>query len=99
MRNTPDNPVPWQQVWLDRYPCAVRTRVPYPRAPLSALRETAARRFPDRPACTLYGRATTYAELDDRARRLAASLARLGARPGRHVGLLLPNVPEYLIAL
>ncbi len=90
---------PWQQVWLDGYRCDVPTCVPYPRAPLSALLERAARQFPDRTACTLYGRGITYAELDDRARRLATSLARLGAGPGRHVGLLLPNVPEYLIAL
>ena len=60
---------------------------------------TAARRFPDRPACTLYGRPTTYARLDDQARRLARSLIELGAGPGRHVGLLLPNIPEYLVAL
>jgi long-chain acyl-CoA synthetase len=61
--------------------------------------EHAARRFPDRTACTLYGLPTTYAALDDRARRLASSLIRMGAGPGKHIGLLLPNVPEYLIAL
>src|SRR5262245_20100196 len=105
MTHQPENapvrpaPVPWQQVWLDRYPCDVPTTVPYPRAPLSVLLETAARRFPDRLACTLYGRGTTYVEVNDRARRLASSLARLGAGPGRHVGLLLPNIPEYLVAL
>jgi long-chain acyl-CoA synthetase len=91
--------LPWQQVWLDSYPCDMPSQVPYPRAPLSVLLERAARQFPERPACTLYGRETTYAEVDDRARRLATSLAHLGAGPGRYVGLLLPNVPEYLIAL
>ena len=90
---------PWQQAWLDDYSCDVPTCVPYPRAPLSVLLERAARHYPDQVACTLYGRPTTYAELDDRARRLASSLVRLGAKPGRHVGLLLPNTPEYLIAL
>jgi long-chain acyl-CoA synthetase len=90
---------PWQQVWLDAYACDVPSTVPYPRAPLSALLDMAARRFPDQPACTLYGSATTYAELNDRARRLARSLLNLGAAKGRHVGLLLPNIPEYLIAL
>jgi long-chain acyl-CoA synthetase len=90
---------PWQQEWLDRYSCDLPSCVPYPRTPLTVLLERAAMRFPDRAACTLYGRPMTYAELDDRARRLATSLVRLGAGPGRHVGLLLPNVPEYLIAL
>ena len=89
----------WKQVWLDSYPCDMPSSVPYPRAPLSALLDTAARRFPDRTACTLYGRPTSFAELNDQARRFAQALIGLGARPGRHVGLLLPNIPEYLVAL
>src|SRR6266851_8850563 len=27
---------PWQQTWLDAYPCDVPSLIPYPRAPLSA---------------------------------------------------------------
>jgi long-chain acyl-CoA synthetase len=89
----------WRQVWLASYPCDMPSTIPYPRAPLTALLETAARRFPDQPACTLYGKPTTFAQLQDQARRLARSLIDLGARRGRHVGLLLPNIPEYLVAL
>src|SRR5437773_2057010 len=89
----------WQRAWLDAYPCDVPSSLPYPSVPLSALLETAARRFPDRAACTLYGRPTSYAQLADQSRRFARSLADLGARPGRRVGMLLPNIPEYLIAL
>src|SRR5262245_35884165 len=90
---------PWQQTWLETYDCDVPSTVPYPRAPLTALLDHAARRFPNNVGCTLYGRGTTFAELNDRAARLARSLRNLGAGPGRHVGLLLPNIPEYLIAL
>src|SRR5712692_2813734 len=89
----------WQRVWLDAYPCDVPSSLPYPSVPVSALLETAARRFPERAACTLYGQATSYAQLADQSRRFARSLADLGARPGRRVGMLLPNIPEYLIAL
>ncbi|HZT79277.1 MAG TPA: AMP-binding protein [Gemmataceae bacterium] len=89
----------WQRVWLDAFDCDMPSCVPYPRAPVSALLETAARLRPDHPACTLYGRKVTYARLDEQARRLARSLADLGARPGRCVGMLLPNIPEYLVAL
>ncbi len=90
---------PWQRAWLDAYPCDTPSTVPYPHAPLSALLEQAARRFPDRPACTLYGEAMTFATLEEQARRLAHSLHHLGAAKGRFVGLLLPNIPEYLMAL
>jgi long-chain acyl-CoA synthetase len=91
--------VSWQQGWLREYPCDLPSSVPYPRVPLSTLLERAARYHPDHPGCTLYGRAVTFRELDERARRLARTLADLGARKGRFVGLLLPNIPEYLVAL
>jgi long-chain acyl-CoA synthetase len=89
----------WQRPWLDSYPSGVPSSLPYPNVPVSALLEATAQSFPDRTACTLYGRAKTYAELADEARRFATSLAALGAGPGRRVGMLLPNIPEYLIAL
>jgi long-chain acyl-CoA synthetase len=73
--------------------------VPYPRVPLCELLIRTARLVPERAGCTLYGRATTFAELDEQSRRLARALIDLGARPGRHVGVLLPNIPEYLVAL
>jgi long-chain acyl-CoA synthetase len=89
----------WQRVWLDAYPCDVPSSLPYPNIPVSELLETAARRFPDRAGCTLFGRRLSFAQLADRSRRLAASLVRLGAGIDRRVGILLPNIPEYLIAL
>lgn len=93
------SPPAWQRVWLNAHPCDTAGALPYPRVPVSALLETAARRFPDRPACTLYRQVTPYARLDEQARRFAGALAALGAGPGRFVGILLPNIPEYLVAL
>jgi long-chain acyl-CoA synthetase len=98
-RTTSQPAVTWQQSWLDEYLCDMPSCVPYPRVPLSELLERAARHAPDYPACTLYGRVTTFAQLSKQARRLAHALADKGAKPGRHVGVLLPNIPEYLIAL
>ncbi len=89
----------WQKTWLDAFPCDMPSTVPYPRAPLSALLNTTAERFPNRVACTLYGRSTTFAQLNDEAWRFARALGELGACKGRTVGLLLPNIPEYLVAL
>jgi long-chain acyl-CoA synthetase len=59
----------------------------------------AVRRYPDRPICTIYNKAITYAEMAEQAQRLARSLAALGAGPGRPVAMLLPNIPEYIAAL
>jgi long-chain acyl-CoA synthetase len=90
---------PWQRTWETAYPCETGLSLPYPRAPLTALLEHAARRYPGRVACTLYGRPTSYARLEEQARRLARSLQKLGAGPGRHVAVLLPNMTEHAIAL
>ncbi|MGF1582361.1 MAG: AMP-binding protein [Gemmataceae bacterium] len=89
----------WERPWLDGYPRGVPSSLAYPSIPLSGLLEATAQRFPDRPGCTLYGQPTSYAELAKRSQRLAATLARMGAGPGRRVAMLLPNIPEYLIAL
>jgi long-chain acyl-CoA synthetase len=85
--------------WLAHYPACVPKSLTYARLPAwNLLRETA-ERFPDRVACHYYEEQLTYAELETRAKRFAAKLGELGVRPGDRVGLLLPNVPEYLIAL
>jgi long-chain acyl-CoA synthetase len=89
----------WKQSWIEAYPCDMPSSVPYPRVPLYTLLERSAARFPELPACTLYNRRTSFADLNDQARRFAAALAAQGARKGRFVGLLLPNIPEYLVAL
>src|SRR5205823_4728413 len=80
----------WQRAWLDPYPCDVPSSIPYPSMPVSGLLESAARRFPERTACTVYGRGQTYQEMSDQAHRLAGALADLGARPGRCVAMLMP---------
>jgi long-chain acyl-CoA synthetase len=90
---------PWTKGWLDAFPCDMPSTVPYPRVPLYTLLEHAARRFPDRAVCTLYGQLTSYGKLADQARRFARALKDRGAGPGKFVGVLLPNVPEYLVAV
>jgi long-chain acyl-CoA synthetase len=44
------------------------------------------------------GRETSYADLLDRARGVAGGFRAMGLRRGDRVGLLLPNVPEFLTA-
>jgi long-chain acyl-CoA synthetase len=89
----------WQRAWLDAYPNDVPSSLPYPNIPLSGLAESAAQRFPNRAACKLFGHSLSYGQLIDQSHRLATALSSLGAGPGRRVGMLLPNIPEYLLAL
>jgi long-chain acyl-CoA synthetase len=85
--------------WRDHYPAGIPFNLDYPREPLGWLLEQAAAKFPDRVACRYYSQRITYDELLSRARRLASLLLREGLQPGDRVGVLLPNVPEYLVTL
>ena len=63
---------------------------------LADLTEAAVDRVPDRQALITAERTLTYAELEDRANRLAAWLAAQGIGPGDHVGCYLFNGTEYV---
>jgi long-chain acyl-CoA synthetase len=85
--------------WHDHYPEGVPASLEYPPEPLGWLLENAAALYPERIACRYYSQRMTYAELFAQARRLAQVLKREGLQPGDRVGVLLPNLPEYLVAL
>ena len=85
--------------WREHYPAGVPFHLHYPHWPLGWLLEKAATDFPDRIACHYYEQHLTYQELLSRARRFAAVLIRDGLQPGDRVGILLPNLPEYLVTI
>jgi long-chain acyl-CoA synthetase len=88
-----------ERIWFAHYPQNVPTHLDYPAEPLFWLLESAAERFPDRIACRYYRQELTYARLLDLSRRMAAALRERGLKPGERVGLLMPNIPDYVIAL
>ncbi len=63
----------------------------------SILRE-AAHDFPNRPAVIEAGKETSYRQLWDQARELAAGLGSLGLEPGGRVSLCLPGGARWLAA-
>ena len=81
---------------MDHYPACVPKTLKYPAVPAWGLLAHSACEFPERTACIYLDRRTDYAELAEKARRTASMLIRLGVRPGDRVGMLLPNVPEFL---
>jgi len=85
--------------WAAHYPRGVPVHLDYPAEPIYWLLAEAARKHPDRVACQYYHQTITYRQLEDQSRRMAAALKQNGLRPGDRVGILLPNIPEYLIAL
>ena len=84
--------------WVKSYPPGVRWDAPIEVSSVQQILETAAARFPDRPALQFMDRRIAYAELNALADRAAAGFQKLGVGPGVHVGMFLPNTPHYVIA-
>ena len=84
--------------WLKHYPLCTPPHLEYPDEPVWWLLEHAAQRFPQRTAVRYYRESLSYEVLFERARQAAALFQSLGVQPGDRVGVLLPNLPEYLIA-
>ena len=61
--------------------------------------DAVAEAIPDSAAIISDGETTTFAELEDRASRLAAALVGLGVGRGDSIGLFMYNRPEYLEAI
>ena len=70
----------------------------YRDVPAFGLLQHAAEKLPNRDAVRYGDEVYSYEELNAAAIRCAAMFQRMGIRPGDRVGVLLPNVPEYIIA-
>ncbi|MCL6640381.1 MAG: AMP-binding protein [Candidatus Rokubacteria bacterium] len=66
-------------------------------ATLGELVDAAAARWPVREAIVFEGERLTFADLRDRARRLARGLRALGIGPGDPVAIWLPNRPAWFV--
>jgi long-chain acyl-CoA synthetase len=87
------------RAWFASYPSGVpHSLEPYADLSLFGMLESAARRFPDRPAIAWFGRHLSYEWLLREVERFSAVLDGLGVRRGDRVGLLVPNSPQYVVA-
>jgi Acyl-CoA synthetases (AMP-forming)/AMP-acid ligases II len=96
-----------QKPWLAHYESVVPHSLTYPQVSLFGTLENSARKYPDRPALHLVlrylgpislGARLSYRELLNEVNRFAAALHALGVRKGDRVALMLPNLPQFVIA-
>lgn len=88
-----------ERPWLKHYDPGVEPDIDIPAMTVVERLEGVARRFPDNPALHFYGRTLTYRELVVAADRFARCLSDNGLRKGDVVGICLPNIPQFVIAL
>lgn len=87
-----------EPIWLKSYPKGVPHTIDYPDVPVTALLDQSAARFPNNPAIDFQGARMTYAQLRDTVDRFASALEKLGVGKGTRVGIILPNLPQNVVA-
>ncbi len=84
--------------WLDNYSQGTPKTLPIPRRPLHAFLRSAAEWLPKRTATIFYGKRMSYGKLNRYANQFAHVLHGLGVKPGDRVMIVLPNMPQFIIA-
>lgn len=92
--------------WLKSYDKGVPESLqPYPDHPLHVFLEKSAAKYPDKaaihfkPAHQGFAKSSlTYSQLDDLCDRMAAALADMGVKKGDRVAIMMPNIPQFIIA-
>jgi long-chain acyl-CoA synthetase len=87
-----------ERPWLAHYGPDVPRTVPIPRQPLPKFLESAADWAPKRPALIFYGSRLNYRQLDWLVNQFAHVLHGLGVHPGDRVMIVLPNIPQMVVA-
>ena len=86
--------------WLAAYPQGVPADIdPSQYGSLVELMEQAFRDYAGRTAYSFMGKEVSYAETDAQSRQFAAYLQGLGLARGDRVALMMPNMPQYPVAV
>ena len=88
------------KIWLKHYPAGVPAEVKTDLYPsLVALLEESFRKYRNLPAYKFMGRTITFGQVDDLSRAFAAWLQAQGLARGDRVAIMMPNVPQYPVAV
>ena len=89
-----------QKPWLKSYPPGVAQEIdPAQYASLTQLLEESFSKHADRPFSVCMDHWMTYGELDRLSRALGGWLQARGLEPGARVAIMLPNIPQFAVAM
>ncbi|MFY7984743.1 MAG: AMP-binding protein, partial [Burkholderiaceae bacterium] len=88
------------QPWLEHYPPGVGAAVEVPaHLTLVDILEDSMRRYADRSASRCMERTLSFGQIDHLSQALGAWLQSTGLQQGDRVALMMPNVPQYMVAI
>ena len=88
----------FERVWHKQYPANIPPELNFEKLTMPEFLTRSAERFPDQAALDYMGRKITYPQLDALVNRFARALTDLGVKKGDAVAMLLPNIPQIVIA-
>jgi long-chain acyl-CoA synthetase len=89
-----------QRPWLQNYPKGIPANIDENAYPsIVDLLDETFKKFAAKPAFTCMGKAMTFAEVDRLSMQFGAYLHSRGLEPGDKIGLMMPNLLQYPIAL
>ncbi|HET7524690.1 MAG TPA: long-chain-fatty-acid--CoA ligase [Burkholderiaceae bacterium] len=89
-----------EKTWLKQYPAGVPAQIDVAQyTSLVTLMEESFAKYRALPAYIFMGKKVTFGQVDDASRALAAYLQSLGMDKGDRVAIMLPNVPQYPVAV
>ncbi len=89
-----------EKTWLKQYPAGVPANIDVAQYPsLVALLEESFKKYAGRMAYKFMGKSISFAQVDDASRALAAWLQTQGLDKGDRVAIMMPNVPQYPVAV
>ncbi len=88
------------RIWLSSYPPGVPADIDVAQyGTLVELIDESFRKHAQRAACSFMGRDLTYRQIDSLSEAFGAYLQSLGLVQGDRVAVMMPNVPQYLVAV
>ncbi|MCP8617058.1 long-chain-fatty-acid--CoA ligase [Salirhabdus salicampi] len=87
-----------RKVWHDHYPEAIPTTIAYEKKPLHDFLLETAQKHPEKKALYFMGKELTYSQVAEQSQKLASYLQALGLSKGDRVAIMLPNIPQAVIA-
>jgi len=89
-----------EKTWLKHYPKGVPATIDVEQYPsLVALIEESFKKYRDLPAYKFMGKTITFGQVDDLSRAFAAYLQAQGFEKGDRIAVMMPNVPQYPVAV
>ncbi len=88
----------FERIWHKRYPAGIPAELTFEKITMPEVLTRTTTCFPDHAALIFMGTKITYLALEDLVNRFARALQSLGVKKGDKVAMLLPNVPQLVIA-